>query len=73
MDGKRPDGKRPDGKRPDGKRLDGWCCSRAMPELKMLRYAHMYSSYRFVPGAIETHGVLGPQSLHFTKDLDRRL
>ena len=42
-------------------------------QLNMSKCAHLDTAYRFVPVAVETSGVLGPQSLHFAKDLGRHL
>ena len=42
-------------------------------ERKKTKYAHLDSSHTFTPVAIETSGVIGPQSMIFVRDLGRRL
>ena len=37
------------------------------------RYAHLDCTHSFTPVAIETSGVIGPESMAFLKDLGRRL
>ena len=41
--------------------------------LKEEKYSALAHSHSFVPIAIETSGVLGPQSLSFIKDLGNRI
>ena len=36
---------------------------------KIAKYSHLDSSYMFIPMAVETSGVFGPQSLKFIEDL----
>ena len=40
---------------------------------KNIYYAHLDPSHSFTPVAVETSGVVGPQSLAFLKDLGRRM
>ena len=42
-------------------------------ERKKNIYAHLDPSHSFTPVAVETSGVVGPQSLAFLKDLGRRM
>ena len=42
-------------------------------EWKKNIYAHLGPSHSFTPVAVETSGVVGPQSLAFLKDLGRRM
>ena len=42
-------------------------------ERKKNIYAHLDPSHSFIPVAVETSGVVGPQSLAFLKDLGRRM
>ena len=42
-------------------------------ERKKSVYAHLDPSHSFTPVAVETSGVVGPQSLAFLKDLGRRM
>ena len=44
-------------------------CSRA----KRAKYAHLDASHHFVPVAVETSGVLGPEALQLFRDLGHRL
>ena len=41
--------------------------------LKISEYAHLDSSYHFVPVAVETLGVFGPEALSFFQNLSRRI
>ena len=45
----------------------------AVEEQKKNIYAHLDPSHSFTPVAVETSGVVGPQSLAFLKDLGRRM
>ena len=36
---------------------------------KASKYSHLDSNYMFIPVAVETSGVIGPQSLKFIEDL----
>ena len=40
---------------------------------KRAKYAHLETSYHFVPIAVETLGTLGPEARSFFQDLGRRL
>ena len=42
-------------------------------EKKRSKYLHLASDHSFTPVAIETSGVIGPQSLVFLHELGRRL
>ena len=42
-------------------------------QAKRSKYAHLDASHHFVPVAVETSGVLGPEAHHFLKDFGRRL
>ena len=41
--------------------------------LKVSKYAHLDSSHHFIPVAVETSGVFGPEALSFIQDLSRHL
>ena len=41
--------------------------------IKVSKYAHLDSSYLFIPVAIETCGAFGPMALKFLQDLGRRI
>ena len=40
---------------------------------KKRKYSHLDQCHLFVPGAIETTGVFGPETLEFLRELGRRL
>ena len=42
-------------------------------QVKRSKYAHLDASHHFVPVAVETSGVLGPEALHYLQDLGRHL
>ena len=42
-------------------------------QAKKAKYAHLDASHYFVPLAVETLGVLGPEALLFLRDLGHRL
>ena len=42
-------------------------------QTKTLKYAHLNSIHHFVPVAVETSGVFGPEAMTFVKELGRRV
>ena len=44
-----------------------------MERRKKAKYSHLDSSHFFVPVAVETLGVMGPEAGHFFRDLGRRI
>ena len=50
----------------------GLVASRA-EQTKTLKYAHLNSIHHFVPVAVETSGVFGPEAMTFVKELGRRV
>ena len=49
------------------------CTTGESEEKKKSKYLQLASNHIFTPVAIETSGVIGPQSLKFLHDLSRRL
>ena len=50
-----------------------WHCSKAAEQSRRAKYAHLDVSHHFVPLAVETSGVLGPEALLFLQVLGHRL
>ena len=40
---------------------------------KKVKYTHLETSHFFIPIAVETLGVFGPEARQFVKDLGRRI